>query len=134
VSQSGEKKLPPASVEFGSREWVEEVERFESGAIARVRAEGARREIEAEDRKLIWRPCEAEHASGAHLPGCRKLYVPLNAEGASAAPYGFVFQLVQTSDSTLIWNFIAFGERHPDNPNTRTVYERAHKRLHGHYP
>lgn len=28
----------------------------------------------------------------------------------------------------------AFGERHPDNPNTRSVYERAHKRLHGHYP
>lgn len=40
----------------------------------------------------------------------------------------------QTAYNTLIWNFIAFGERHPDNPNTRTVYERAHKRLHGSYP
>jgi hypothetical protein len=26
--------------------------------------------------------------------------------------------------------FIAFGERHPE-PGTRSVYERAHKRLHG---
>jgi hypothetical protein len=29
--------------------------------------------------------------------------------------------------------FVAFGERHP-KPGTRTVYERAHKRLHGRYP
>jgi hypothetical protein len=28
----------------------------------------------------------------------------------------------------------AFGERHPANQSTRTVYERAHKRLHGGYP
>lgn len=46
----------------------------------------------------------------------------------------FALRLVKTPDDTLIWNPIAFGERHPDNPNTRTVYERAHKRLHGHYP
>jgi hypothetical protein len=29
---------------------------------------------------------------------------------------------------------IAFGERHPSNPASRTVYERAHKRIHGRYP
>jgi len=134
VSPSAQKKLPPASVEFGGREWVEEVERFEPGAVARARAESARRAIEAGDRNLRWQRCDPESDSGAHLPGCRKLYLPLDAEGASAAPYGFVFQLVKTADNTLIWNFVAFGERHPDNPSTRTVYERAHKRLHGHYP
>ena len=134
VGESEQKKLPLASVEFGGREWVEEVERLERGAIARTRAESARRAIEAGGRKLPWRKCEPKHESGAHLPGCRKLYVPLDAEGASAAPYGFVFQLVKTSGNTLIWNFIAFGERHPDNLNTRTVYERAHKRLNGRYP
>jgi len=68
------------------------------------------------------------------LPGCRKLYVPLDAEGASAAPFGFVFRLSQNSDGGLSWDLIAFGERHPDNPATRTVYERAHHRLHGRYP
>jgi hypothetical protein len=29
--------------------------------------------------------------------------------------------------------FVAFGERHPQ-PGTRSVYERAHKQLHGRYP
>jgi len=29
---------------------------------------------------------------------------------------------------------IAFGERHPGDPRTRSVYERAHKRLHSRYP
>ncbi len=67
------------------------------------------------------------------LPGCRKLYVPLDGEGASAAPFGFVLQAVQT-DEGLAWGFLAFGERHPENPATRTVYERAHKRIHGRYP
>lgn len=134
MSQPEQKRLPPASVEFGSREWVEEVERFEPGAVARTRAESARRAIETGGRDLHWQRCDPEHERGAHLPGCRKLYLPLDVEGASAAPHGFVFQLVKTSDNTLIWNFIAFGERHPDNPNTRTVYERAHKRLHGRYP
>lgn len=56
------------------------------------------------------------------------------AKGASAGPYGFVFRLAKTRDNELVWNFIAFGERHPGNPSTRSVYERAHKRLHGLYP
>lgn len=133
MSRSG-RKLPSASIEFGSREWAEEVERYEPSAIARARAESARREIEAGDRTLVWRPCEAEGDDGTRLPGCRKLYVPLGQEGASAAPYGFIFQLAKTSRSGLVWNFIAFGERHPDNPRTRNVYDRAHKRLHGRYP
>jgi hypothetical protein len=63
-----------------------------------------------------------------------KLYVPLGKSGASAAPYGFVFRLQQEPDGSVSLNLVAFGERHPDNPSTRTVYERAHKRLHGRYP
>ncbi len=59
-----------------------------------------------------------------------KIYVPLGRQAAFEAPYGLVFQLAQTSDGSFIWTFLAFGERHPDNPSTRTVYERAHKRLH----
>lgn len=83
-----------------------------------------------------WRgnDCEAENDDGTALAGCSKLYVPLDAEGASAAPYGFVFRLTKTDDDELVWNFIAFGERHPENPSTRSVYERAHKRLRGRYP
>jgi hypothetical protein len=63
-----------------------------------------------------------------------KALLAAGRRGSLSRPYGFVFQLVKTADNTLIWNFIAFGERHPDNPITRTVYERAHKRLHGRYP
>ncbi len=101
---------------------------------ARIQAERARREIEGDKATLAWKQCEAENDDGTALAGCSKLYVPLDAEGASAAPYGFVFRLAKTDENVLVWNFIAFGERHPENPSTRSVYERAHKRLHGRYP
>jgi hypothetical protein len=96
---------PPAvPIEFGTLEWGEEVERYDPRSPARTRAQSAR------------------------------FYVPLGKEGASQAPYGFVFQLVQKPDDSLAWSLIAFGERHPSNERTRNVYERAHKRLHGRYP
>ncbi len=67
------------------------------------------------------------------LPFCWKLYVPLDAIGASAAPFGFIFRLTSTEAGPVLL-FTAFGERHPTNPATRTVYERAHRQLHGRYP
>jgi hypothetical protein len=54
--------------------------------------------------------------------------------GASDAPFGFVFRLTQNPDGSLSWAMLAFGVRHPSDRDTRSVYERAHKRLHGHYP
>jgi len=125
---------PPVPVRFDREEWLEEVERLDERSLARSQAERARREIEAGTTTLNWQRCEAEGEGGTSLPGCKKLYVPLGKQGASEAPFGFVFQLAQDPDGSLVWNFIAFGERHPNNPATRTVYERAHKRLHGRYP
>lgn len=125
---------PSVPVRFDREEWLEEVERLDERSLGRIQAERARREIEAGTASLNWQRCEAEGESGTSLPGCNKLYVPLGKQGASEAPFGFVFQLAQNPDGSLVWNFIAFGERHPDNPVTRTVYERAHKRLHGRYP
>jgi hypothetical protein len=125
---------PSVSVRFDREEWLEEVERLDERSLARVQAERARREIEAGTPTLSWQRCEAEGEGATSLPGCNKLYVPLGKQGASEAPFGFVFQLAQDPDGSLVWNFIAFGERHPDTPATRTVYERAHKRLHGRYP
>ncbi len=130
---SSAKKLPPAPIIFGTAEWAEEVERFDPKADPRLKAQGARKEIEAAKGKPAWKPCEAQSDDGTRLPGCRKLYIPLDQEGASAAPYGFIFQLVKIEEG-LAWNFVAFGERHPANSQTRSVYERAHKRLHGRYP
>lgn len=131
---SPKQTLPPVSIKFRSPAWEEEVERFDARSPARIQAARARREIEGDRATLAWQRCKTEDDDGAQLAGCSKLYVPLDAEGASAAPYGFVFRLAQADDGALVWNFIAFGERHPGNPNTRTVYERAHKRLHGRYP
>jgi hypothetical protein len=127
--------LPISLVRFCSEEWAEEVERLAPRSAARVSAEGARRRIESGQARLAWRRCRSDGAAdGTNLPGCLKLYVPLGEEGASGAPFGFVFRLQQERDGTLWLNMIAFGERHPTNPLTRSVYERAHKRLHGRYP
>ncbi|MGN6814882.1 MAG: hypothetical protein ACTHK3_02205 [Solirubrobacterales bacterium] len=131
---SPKRNLPSVSIKFHREEWAQEVERLDERSPGRVHAERARREIEGESKSLDWRKCEAEGGDGTTLPGCRKLYVPLGRQGATEAPFGFVFQLAQEENGGLVWNFIAFGERHPDNPATRTVYERAHKRLHGRYP
>jgi hypothetical protein len=128
------RQLPPPSIRFDREEWLEEVERLDRRSTGRVQAERARREIEADTAVPAWRRCEPDAPDGTRLIGCVKLYVPLERHGASAAPFGFDFQLAQDSDGSLVWNFIAFGERHPSNPSTRNVYERAHKRLHGRYP
>jgi hypothetical protein len=132
VSEAGGKSATPLLL-FGDAEWAEEVARYRSTAVARTIAEVARREIESGKPKLVWRRCEPEGSGGTRLPGCRKLYIPLGEGGPSAAPFGFVFQLVLTGEG-LAWAFLAFGERHPENPATRSVYERAHHRLHGRYP
>src|ERR1019366_5449376 len=86
--------LPFASIEFGSVEWGEEVERYDRHSPARAQAQSARKTIEADTAKLDWKRCKADGPGGTKLPGCRKLYVPLGKEGASHAPYGFVFQLI----------------------------------------
>lgn len=125
--------LPSASIEFRSPVWEEEVERLDARSPARIQAERARREIEADGVNARWMACETEASDGTSLPGCRKLYVPPGGEGASEAPFGMVFRLTRVADR-LAWVMIAFGERHPDNPRSRSVYERAHKRLHGRYP
>jgi hypothetical protein len=121
-------------VRFDREEWREEVGRLDERSVSRIQAERARREIEGGKASLDFEKCEAGGEEGTSLLGCVKQYVPLGKQGASEAPFGFVFQLAQNPDGSLVWNFIAFGERHPDNPATRTVYERAHKRLHGRYP
>jgi hypothetical protein len=126
--------VPHVSIAFRSPAWEEEVERLDSRSAGRVQAERARREIEGGKTPLAWKRCKPEGEDGTELSGCSKLYVPLDAQGASAAPYGLIFRLAKTGDNELVWSFMAFGERHPDNPGTRSVYERAHKRIHGRFP
>ncbi|HVW45771.1 MAG TPA: hypothetical protein VHA76_01860 [Solirubrobacterales bacterium] len=127
-------KLSSVPVRFDREEWAQEVERLDERSESRIQAEKAIREIESGKATLDLRLCEGSGGDRTSLPGCAKLYLPLGRQGASDAPFGFVFQLAQDPDGGLVWNFLAFGERHPDNSATRTVYERAHKRLHGRYP
>lgn len=126
--------LPLVPIEFGSVEWEEEVERFHPLSPPRAQAQNARKVIERGTIKLDWKRCKAKGPGGTELPGCRKLYVPLGKDAPSEAPYGFVFQLIEKPDRSLAWSLIAFGARHPSDSKTRSVYERAHKRLHGRYP
>jgi len=61
-----------------------------------------------------------------------KIYVPITEAPASDRPFGFVLSPGRDASGPYL-ALVAYGERHPA-PGTRSVYERAHKRLHGRYP
>ena len=111
---------------------AEEVDRFDAGSRAHTAATIARRKIERPGGQVVVRACDAEGSDGTRLSGCAKVYVALDVE-PSGAPFGFVFALRTDPDGTVRLRMLAFGERHPA-PGSRSVYERAHKRLHGRYP
>ncbi|MDP1849912.1 MAG: hypothetical protein Q8K79_19155 [Solirubrobacteraceae bacterium] len=80
------------------------------------------------------RPCQTLGPDQTQLAGCAKLYLPITDEPASRRPLAFVLQLARdTHNDALVWVFIAFGHRHPA-AGVRSVYERAHRQLHGHFP
>ena len=129
----GRQGAPAISIEFDDEVWAEEVERLRPRSFARAQAEKARKEIEADSSGLPWEPCEENGPEGTRLGLCVKIRVPVGHEGASAAPDGFVFALRKVVGG-LVLRMVAFGERHPTNPRTHSVYKRAHRRLHGRYP
>lgn len=119
---------------FADGVWAEEVERFSKVSQARRQAVVARRAIERPGASVALRPCKAHAEDGTRLAGCVKVYVPLDVE-QSRARYGFVLALRAPKPAgSLVAVLLAYGERHPEHEATRSVYERAHKRLHGRYP
>jgi len=75
------------------------------------------------------RRCDPESRDGTKLPACFKVYLP-----APNGKFGMVFRFVRESEG-LALRYLAFGIRHhPRNSNARTVYEIAHRRLHGQLP
>lgn len=78
-------------------------------------------------------PCEPLGPDGTALAGCAKLYLPAGDDPPSERPFAFVLQLAREPDSTLVWVFVAFGHRHPRG-GVRSVYERAHRQVHGRFP
>ncbi len=124
----------PVRLTFDSDVWEEEVGRFGARSRSRGAAERARRELERSPAGRRFQRCSAEGDDRTRLAGCVKAYVPLDRT-SSEAPFGFVFE-VGVDDRPprrIQLTLLAFGERHPV-PGTRSLYERAHKRLHGRYP
>jgi hypothetical protein len=117
---------------FDDDVWMEEVGRFGVGGRAHAAAVGARARVERAGARIAVRACDAEGADGTRLAGCAKVYVPLDAE-PSRAPYGFVFAIrTEPASGRVGLRMLAYGERHPSLG--RSVYQRAHRRLHGRYP
>ncbi len=113
--------------------WREEVERFNPRSPGRVTAERERRRLEkAGVSYLELQGCADEGRDRTRLGGLLKVYTPIDGAAVSQRPFGFVFS-PEPSDEGLCLALVAFGERHPPR-GTRSVYERAHKRLHGRYP
>lgn len=117
---------------FDDRIWADATRGF-SGRSLEVAAT-ARRSLEEDGvalEQLL--PCESSGPDGTELSGCAKQYLPASEGPPSQRPFGFVLQLARDAAGEIVFVFIAFGPRHP-GPGVRSVYERAHRQLHGKFP
>ncbi len=113
--------------------WREEVERFDQRSRARAAAERERRRLDRDGLSLAdVERCVEEGPDHTRLAGLVKVYVPISKAPPSERPFGFVLS-PGSSERGAYFALVAFGERHP-RLGIRSVYERAHKRLHGRYP
>jgi hypothetical protein len=121
------------AVRISASVWREEVERFDQRSRPRAMAERERRRLEAEGLGVAdLERCAEAGPDGTRLGGLLKVYLPISRAPASERPFGFVFSPGRTERGPYV-ALVAFGERHP-RPGVRSVYERAHRRLHGRYP
>ena len=127
TARRGETKV---AVRIDPGVWREEVERLDARSLARIAAERERRDLEETGVNLAQlQRCEELGDDRTRLRGLVKVYVPIIDAALSERPYGMVF----SPEPGPLLAFVSFGERHP-RPGIRSVYERAHKRLHGRYP
>jgi hypothetical protein len=71
-------------------------------------------------------PCAPEGPEGTRLAGCVKTYLP-RPDGQ----WGMVFTGDLEPDGSPVLVALAFGLRHPERPWQPSVYQVAHRRLHG---
>lgn len=121
------------AVRISPEVWREEVERFEQRSRSRAVAERERRGLQEDGVSITQlERCADEGPDGTRLAGLLKVYVPIAQRPPSERPFGFVFSPGRGERGPYL-ALVAFGERHP-RLGVRSVYERAHKRLHGRYP
>ena len=127
TARRGETKV---AVRIDPGVWREEVERLDARSPARIAAERERRDLEETGVTLAQlQRCDELGDDRTRLRGLVKVYVPITDGAPSERPYGMVF----SPEPGPLLALVSFGERHP-RPGIRSVYERAHKRLHGRYP
>ncbi len=117
---------------FPARVVSRDVERYAHDSRAREVAERARARFTAEGipRAQLVR-CAAEGRDGTHLPGRLKVYLPLEA---AERPFRMVFTPI-ARESALVLLYLAFGVAHqPSGSRAPSVYEIAHRRVHGGWP
>lgn len=125
---AADRRLP---VRFDEAVWSHAIDGFskQSKAIAT----SVRTRLEADGAALAdVLACNAEGPDGTQLADCVKLYLPWRDAPPSERPFAFVLRL-RRDKAALVWNFVAFGPRRP-RPGVRTVYERAHRQIHGRFP
>ncbi len=128
------RRAPRFAVRISASVWEQEVERYEARSVARLAAERERPRLERDGLAVgQLEPCAELGPERTRLKGLVKAYVPVSDAPPSERPFGFVFDGGRDQQGPYL-AVIAFGERHPERPATRSVYERAHKRLHGRYP
>ncbi len=114
-----------ATAVFSEHSFSEDVERASAAAADVARA--ARRRYESEGVPILrLRICTNEGDDGTSLPGCLKVYLP-----EPAGRFGMVFRLVAHPSGSRL-RYLGFGVRHhPPGSHALTVYQLAHRRLHG---
>ena len=114
-----------ARVLFNEGAFAEDAMR--SGRAGAKALREARSQIEREGVEMkALRRCDPESRDGTKLPSCFKVYLP-----PPNGKFGMVFRFVRDSEG-LALRYLAFGVRHhPRDSNAPTVYDIAHRRLHG---
>jgi hypothetical protein len=125
VTQSGERGFP---ARFDSEAWEEDLGR--TTPSGREAAEVARQAYETNGIPFTHlRPVEKDGRDGTVLPDCAKIYLP-----QPAGHFGMVFKAIKI-EGRLHLAYLAFGARHQPKESRRpTVYQLAHKRMHGQPP
>ena len=115
-----------APVAFDDLAWEEDLRKARGSAPRIARETRARLEREGQEVDALF-ACDEDARDGTSLPGCVKVYLP-----PPAGPLGLVYRIARNKRGRLYLDHLAFGVRHhPPGSRAETVYQLAHRRLHG---